>query len=597
MVARSFIAPRQFEEVAKSRNSVLLGPRGSGKTTLLRMLDPRALGTWREPGAQGLKESVDYVGVFVPVDTAWISSLQNTLLPLGEEARAGAHMSIYTLAVARSLVDTMVWRLDASCRANEERFYIKLDRNHELDLVRHLASLWLPGRKVLSLLELRLLLTQELAILPRRLMQMEAGERVSALAATESPTQLAGLACDGFNLLANDDSRKWALLCDELEIAPTGVQSHLFAALRATPQNLLLKLALTPALKLPQVPGSEHPVPAHDYDSISLSYATREEGASERSREEFCRGLWSGLVSARDRSASASLVSADDAFERPSHTGFVGSEAVFERAPADARFGSMFRSLASIDISFADYLVRKGVDVSDLDAKPNLLDSVVRKVRPVVEIRSFYLKRSMRSEVGRASRRAPIPYCGAKNIFSVSESHPRWLKSTLSGMLGEAREKSPHISLVAQSREIKFAVSRVVARLKAFPSADEHSTYALIEKIGLFFGQQIVGQRFIADPILSFVVDEVGDAELRCLGNALYIGALVPLDINSHIYLVNGLVGGRFRLSNWLAPHFKLPLVAGKSINLTTLLERSRVDSSLDTVDISQLSLGLDHES
>lgn len=592
MVAQSFVAPRQFMDVARARNSVLLGPRGSGKTTLLRMLDPRALSTWSEPSGEALRNAIDYIGVFVPVDKAWISSLENVLAALPEHDRSAAELAVYSLAVARSVVDAMVWRVGAAPDTFGAGFSVRLDANAERELAQHLAELWIPGRQVVSLLQVRLHLTRELALLPKLITEQNHSDRARTLTNAGSPVKLAAAACEIFNMIVGDEDRRWAILCDELEIAPASVQQHLFASLRATPNPLILKMALTPAIRLPGSAGAEHPVAAHDYDPISLSYPTRSEGAGERSRERFCRGIWTYLVSP----VVASRPHIDDpwvALEKPPSSIVPPEYLASDSGTADARLGPSFRRLAKLDESFARFLAEKGVNVGNLDAEPRLLDSVVRKVRPLVSVRAYYLKRSEgQDSVRRVSRRAAVPYCGARGIFAVSESHPRWLKSTLGSMVGDASTSPPYISLVSQSREIKIAVSRIVARLKSFPAVGENSTYGLIEQIGKFFAAQVCGPKFKADPILGFTVDAVDEAVLKCLENALYIGALVPLDVEEHVYLLNGISGARFRLSNWLAPHFRLPLVAGKSVALSAILAKDM--SFEDGVDDGQLSLGLD---
>lgn len=584
MIATSFVPPSQFWEVSAKSNCVIVGPRGSGKTTLLRMLDPRALRVWAADSYQR-PGSPDYVGVFVPIDAAWISALTHAVRPNTDSDGGPAYLSVYALSVARSLLEVMRWRLSGDSLGSI--FHVQSGVVDEQELAQKLAELWLPNRNVRSLLELRVAVATEIATLPRKWQRLPEGERDEVVAPYLNPLELTAAACDVFNAFSGDGERKWALLCDELEIAPLPVQEVLFAALRAAPSPLLLKYALTPRRRIPFGEGSERPLPANDFDLISLSYATREEGAPEQEREKFCVALWESLVTELCPDRIDILSSPFRVLENPN----VASRRDRKyQEDIEVKFGQVFRDLAQKDSSFREYVQSKGVILSDLNkTEQKVRDSVVRKVRPIAEIRNYYLSSDGDEKLRRTSRRNLAPYCGAERIFSVSEGHPRWLKYTLASMLSylNARDR---IRVADQNRELEHSLQRIESRIRALPT-EQMSTYDLIESIGTYFRNQVLGPAFRPDPSLSFTVDEgVNEEVIACLEQALYIGAVIPRNGEVVNMFTKGLVGQRLRLSNWLAPFYRLPLVAGKATNLSTIISNVEVDSA-------QFSLGLSNES
>lgn len=576
-VARSFVAPAHFDAVLSSGNCVLIGPRGSGKTTLLRMLDPRALHEWSLIGDGAA--SVDYIGVFVPVDAVWVSSLSYALRSEKEDSDAAAYLAVYALSAARAVIDVIRWRISSASLGSP--FHVVLNEKLEAELARLISHQWLPGRESSrSFLELRVNLSLEIAELPRKWHRSDDVAKAAVVGNYANPLDLIASTCDVFNVCVGEDGRRWALMCDELEIAPISIQRVLFGALRAAPHPLFLKYSITPRRQIPLGDKAELSLPANDYQVVSLSHATREEGGPEREREAFCIALWRGVVQEMMPSQQDSLENPFKIFEDPNFSSFESTGGRKDRssggrASLDEKFGAVFRELAAKDESFNDYLVRKGVVLRNLDECSQLVkDSVVRKVRPLVEIRNYYLSTGS-GGVRKASRKASSPYCGCRRIFAISEGHPRWLKFTLAAMLSNLTENL-HIRVADQGREIDNSVYRIDARIKALP-AKNMSTKFFVDKLGFYFKEQVLGKNFRADPCLSFYVDDGIETEiLECLEQALYIGAIIPMHEDVMDVFTRGLVGHRFRLSNWLAPLYRLPLLAGKPANLSVILASSK---------------------
>lgn len=102
--------------------------------------------------------------------------------------------------------------------------------------------------------------------------------------------------------------------------------------------------------------------------------------------------------------------------------------------------------------------------------------------------------------------------------------------------------------------------------------------YETLEKIGQYFHNRLVLDKFVEDPPMSFVVEDDTSQDIE---NALRIavnhGALVCYESPDSLGGYSSLKGKRFRLAYLLAPEFKLPLRKSKAVSLATALEERPV--------------------
>lgn len=585
-IARSFVAPKQFKTISANRNSVLLGARGSGKTTLLRMLEPRAQITWSAMKRRSIP--IQEIGLFVPVDASWLASLRQAYSMRSEADFDNLALAVYSLSVARSAIDAMIYRARDPA-ASETSYSACISESDEARLSEEISDILILRSRAQSLRDIRFSLTSELARLPQRISE---GPRANALLDQLSdPVLIAATVCDLFNQLASEPTRRWNLLCDEIEIAPRAVQEKLFMGLRATPSPLNLKISLTPVVKGLGKDLLEQPTPANDYDVETLSYATKNDIQFRRLRNNFCESIWQ--QSFQDAFPDATIApESSSILDEPDRSSVVrrrGPRALARSKSRSGQYGDIFANLAEVDPSFSSYLARKGIVPSAISETPqNLMDSIVRKVAPLAELRLFH--RSTGTNSSRMAGRGSMSiYTGSLSIFDISEGHPRWLKSMFSALLKSISEKGS-ISIAHQSQEIEFAVQRLNSRIKAIPASkgSDFSPYFIIEKIGRFFEAEVHSEKFKADPALSFVVDsKVSSEVIAAIENGLFIGALIPMEDEISWLLSDGIVGRRLRVSYWLAPHFKLPLITGKPVMLSTILESKAAGHD----DSDQLSL------
>ncbi|MET4802120.1 hypothetical protein [Bradyrhizobium sp. LB11.1] len=112
-----------------------------------------------------------------------------------------------------------------------------------------------------------------------------------------------------------------------------------------------------------------------------------------------------------------------------------------------------------------------------------------------------------------------------------------------------------------------------------------HSLLDMVYRVGNYFNASILGREFNADPVTSFFVDDDVPEKLKDLiGHGINIGAFVTTtgaqlsktgDRKVEPFRLGDVSGLKVRLSNIFAPQFRLSLAGGRSINLSTILDRT----------------------
>src|SRR6266404_4828369 len=286
-VARSFIPPSpHFGRLLARNHTLLLGPRGSGKTTLLKMLTARALNSWTHPDARTLAPQVTFNAAFVPADIAWGGQIEAVGSLDFNSSRKDAAFVLHTLrAIIHAMREATELSRDGKIRPHAEHLAINLMTSQEEQFVKLVA----PNLDVRP--PLPSLLGLEIA-LEGRLDAINSGESVGPFTVDAFPSKIS-LLISAFNGITFNDDRRWALLFDELEIAPTPIKSFLLSGIRGFDERVIVKLALAPYMddvgfdKKPTAPQ-----PLHDYHTIQLTYPNKDDAArfgSELFTKTFAR--------------------------------------------------------------------------------------------------------------------------------------------------------------------------------------------------------------------------------------------------------------------------------------------------------------------
>jgi hypothetical protein len=583
-VAQTFIPPNHYNELVKPVHSIVIGPRGSGKTTLLKMLQSQALEAWQHPEASDYRSRVDYSGVFIPTDIGWSEQLK----ALGEQQLSSEEKKLFgtaafTTQVLHALVDTMYYRVHASQNGGlVPHRRIEISRADEALLVTEVARKWYLDLSIPTFLALKHELTARLGKL-KELSNAEVlrgpegrAERLAAI-----PYLLlhfltsAIFIVEKFNDLANETNAKWALLFDELELAPKWIRDELVQALRSKDERWLFKLSISPYsqdLNLLKTPDSA--MPGNDYQPIALWYPYKEDSYN------FCSALFRSMVEQKGLPPT-------EPFEVFGRSEFEASKTEMSSAyRPGARLQKRFVRLAQQDPTFREYLQGKEVDLNSM----HLLTegeraALVRKITPLVTIRDTFRRSDlrMRSGIGKKrSRKNPALYRGAKSLFAIVEGNPRWFIGIIGNLLDEYARTKVQISPSKQGSEVSRAVNKFRALLKTIPSPPitgqqkPRGLLSIIDLIGDYVFNEVVRNNFNPDAVGSFIVDSNLSIELtESLGRALNAGAIIyiPGRDEDGQFVFDSLKGKRFRLSYLLAPHFGLPLRIFEERSLSIFLK------------------------
>lgn len=584
-VAQTFIPPKHFLDLCSRTHALIIGPRGSGKTTLLKMLQLPALAAWKHREAAKYVAKIDFTGVFVPADISWrvqLDKLGRGRLPNRVAERLA--QAAFSTHVLISLIDGM-----RDCTASEiqavptlAHHFAPLSRQQEAELAKALGKSWYLDSDILSLGGLKLALRDRLSKIAQFGEQYaHADERAIEAALSEQDylhigfLESATFGIDAFNEIAKCANRKWALLFDELEIAPDAIRRKLLEALRSTDQRILFKLSISPFTQDFQTLSKEYgAMPGHDYLPVELWYSHKEDSY------DFSAELLASMLDAYGCKA-------------------VGAEAILGTSEFDLgraeqmKFGTAyrpgssqyhkFRMLANSDTSFRRYLAQNRIDLKRMHELPDdERASTVRKIASIVTVRNAF-RTELSEEGGQRvilrSRKRPQLYTGASSLFAIAEGNPRWFIGMIGPLVREFAEKQDTVKRASQARAIAVASNRFRALLGTIPVTSNpadgrrQGLLSLIDQVGEFFFRCVVLEDFAPEPPTTFVVDrEAPPHVVNAMGVALNAGAIVHIPDKPGEPVLGSLYDKRFRLSYMLAPYHKLPLTIGKGRALSRIL-------------------------
>jgi len=597
-VASTFVPPPQFDQLVKHRHTILVGPRGSGKTTLLKMLQPAALERWEGLEASLLREQIDYTGVFIPADISWRQQLDAAGSGvLDTDTRELFSNAAFATHILQAVVEAMYFRISTPTVGSSVAFRrCAIDKEKEAQIVEEVSRTFQTEPTISTLLSLKHALTSrlvEIHSIAQKAVRLGPGFSIKDLAEYEflfiDVLMAVGHATEVFDDICDDHDGKWALLFDELEIAPEGIKHHLIEGMRSTNPKFLFKLALSPfSTHTTTSAVGTSPSPGNDYDQIQLWYAHKEQRGASKQKREFCLSLWKSMVHNRDGASlklhavfGEGFFDVDSASSRSS----ISPQRKKNASPYDptGKWGLCFIRLYQNDPTFKQYLDERHINPEKLLELPaTVRDKAIRKVTPIVAVRDFYRRPQRSGEQGASerSRKSVDLYTGADALIDISEGHPRWFKVTMGRLLDQAKGTTTlRVSTATQGQELLAAAQRFAALLRTFPvelssiTNSNRGLLSLVDTIARYFRDQVVKAPFSPEPYLSFIVDShEAEGLLLSLAQALNLGAIVYVPDGDGEILLTSLRGKRFRISYWLAPLYGLPLILGKAISLSKLL-------------------------
>lgn len=605
-IAKTFVASRKFSELAGQWNSLLIGPRGSGKTTLLKMLSPNALRAWSAPEAAEYKANINYTGIYVPADIAWggmISSLgdgnlDSTCFEVVAEAAFATNVFLAT-------INTMQGRIMKQPGQSQHYRSATIPAEKIEELVVSISLLWKLEPRSVSLRGISLALSE-------RLLQLKQQARLVGSLPNPSMKDVnehipyVGLpvldatarALSVFDELAGEEDGIWALLLDEFEVAPACLQKLALASIRAGSQKLLLKVALAPCgphtfIKLDT---DTPPDNSNDFRITELWYSEKKQA------DDFCNRVFAARVATKNflQGRRPEDVLGESIFGIVDEEEDAQKELKFDESAEDASdqtaaskkakiWRSMFEELAEKDVSFKEYLARKGIDPAALDPRPSAKNgNTIRKIAPVVAFRNAYRSKSAEGQK-RGGKAYNSAYYGWLAISAMSEGNPRWLMGIMTRVTSDLTPSSQLPVPASYQQEQVMSMAHGFAEMLKTAATKQFEVlqttqpiFALIKKIGLYFHRQIVLEPFGEDPHMSFTVDRDISPDIEnCLRIALNHGALVCYDPPDSVGGYTSLRGKRLRIAYLLAPVFQLPLRKSKAIGLSRIMKGGESPTNL----------------
>lgn len=615
-VATTFIPPeRQFLEICERSHSVVVGPRGSGKTTLLKMLQVQALAAWNHPRAREYIARIDFNAVFVPADIVWQMQMRSLF---GErtapEAAKRLSVASFTTHVLSSLIGAFESAAASPRSEYTKRFHVVLSPRDEAELVEHLSAAWKISPRLPSLAALRSALQQRIGDIASLVELLENRDPDESMVILQARPELyltfyeqVLFAIGEFNRITKGEHRQWALLFDELEIAPELIRQKLIALLRGTDTRILLKLSMAPYNREFSHLKTDFGAKAgQDYTPITLWYSEKEDAIPFATELTMSMVHEAGL---KARSIEALLGSSATDVARAEQR-----ELGSAYAPGSSNH-RRFTDLFARDPTFRAYLSQHRIDLRTMNAIDDFeRAATIRKLTSVVSVREAYYRSAESSSdapsrVGLRTRKRPQLYTGAAALLALTEGNPRWIIGTLGPLLKThlAAEKvkmvrrartghrtSEYVSSVgrsAQAQVVDVVVNRFRSLLSTLPmstvgaSPSNTNILSVLDIIGNYFSHGVLAGPFKPEPPSTFRVDEnVPAAVVDAIEVALNVGAVVLVSASDEDVLIESIRNSRFRITYLLAPHYRLPLTTGKVRDLSKIL--SNAASRLATPDL-----------
>lgn len=549
-LCETFIVSEHFRNLASPNHTIVVGPRGSGKTTLMRMLQVETLKIWEDQESEEFRKKISFSGVFIPTDRLWKNQsdkLSDSNIITAHEAKSLVIAS-FTYHILERLTQTLISRT----KSGDESFKsISLNKSNEAQLTLELAKTWKVKPNISSLLSLSSAITQKKkeisdyisCVLSNTVKTHSHPERVEG-----DITSTIGASITLINNYINEADGKWCFLFDELELAPEEIIQPLVDSMRGGPENIILKLSLSPYHRELIVTNS--PLSSMKNQDISFICLT---GSSVQDGLEFSRKLCGNIFAKNGLEKDI-----EEYFEQPKE---LSEEAVFSE-------------LASKDPDFKAYLHKNKIEIGKIklyteeDKRPT-----IRKVKFIANLRNYYLKANKRA----SRKQAPSYYAGFNEICKALEYNPRMLIGVMNKISQKAsNERKITISaqLTALS-EMNNSYQDLLQTIAIDSQGNElRSIYDLVEAIGKELSKDISGEKFTAEPkgVITFRTKISGNY-VEAIGFALNSGALIiENDKDESLFNKNKMSTAECRLSYLFSHKFGILTNKGRKVELGRLL-------------------------
>jgi energy-coupling factor transporter ATP-binding protein EcfA2 len=552
-VGESFIWSANFQKLIQNGHSVILGARGCGKTTLMKMLTIPALNSWNDERANVIKSNIPFYAVYISTDIYWDVKNQTSSAQLERFKNFDEIISAFSVNsnVFTSLCDTLQYIIG-------EKDY---DESKEIELCKSLIEAWQLNHVIPKLNFVREALNKRVdevnQLVQDLIFNYKDGDEIPYHSyfnlSFESSLEVIIPIFERIYKIQNGKS--WALCFDELEFAPLWLQQKLFRSLRSRKQFLIYKLSASPILssELEKLMQSEYAATSgNDLQLIKMWNSSDTETFSLQIIDSLLRKKFNGKKA----------------------SDFFGSNEIYNSSNLYTKGSTFYRKiieLAKKDESFADFLKTKNInpDHPIMDDR-HLRDTLFRKIKPIVYFRSFYIdeiETDIHNKTNKVSYRSRKKtkdlFSGIEVLSKICDGNPRWLIGIINSILLKASDKNAEKQL--QFDELRSAALKFKNVIANIPIGNNTNLplIDIIERIGIFFRYQVLGEKFQMDPRGTFVVDinstEVPDDIIFLLEKAVSQGAIILVDSNDDSFDFK-IRGKKFKLAYLFSLLYYLPL-------------------------------------
>lgn len=559
-VGESFIWSTNFEKLIQNGHSIILGARGCGKTTLMKMLTIPALNSWKNERANQIRENIPFYAIYISTDIYWDVKNQTYGSQLERFNNFDQIISNFSVNsnVFTSLCDTFLYIIEEYSFDNDTK---------EIELCKSLIEIWKLDNVIPKLSFIKEAIIKRVdevnQLVQELIFNYKEGDEIPhpSYFNLNFETSVEAIIPIFERIYNLNNAKKWALCFDELEFAPLWLQQKLFRSLRSRKQFVLYKLSASPilSLELEKLLQSEYPATSGNDMQIIKMWNSGD-------NEIFSSQIITSLLKNK--------------FPGKKTKDFFGSNDVYNSSNLYLKGSSFYKKiigLAKKDHSFYDFLDNKKVDPENPAINsPKLKDTIFRKIKPIVYFRDFYIDEINKNKVSyRSRKKASELFSGLEVLCKICDGNPRWLIGIITSILLKASEEGADKSL--QFDELNSAALRFKNVIANIPigSNTSHSLIDIIDKIGFYFKEQIIGEKFLMDPKGTFEVDsksiDLSDDVIFLLEKAVSQGAIILVDAKDDNFDFT-IRGKNFKLAYLFSLLYSLPLRNYPSVKLSECL-------------------------
>jgi hypothetical protein len=563
-VAEKFILSESFLTLVKNHHSIILGARGCGKTAAMKMLTLPALYHWKNKEAKKIRESIPFYAIYISTDIYWDAknkSYEKQLENFGD----------FFDKISRFSVNSNVFIATCESFLNILKFEIKdADPLAEIELSSILINTWklksvAPQLKLVKEALLKRIddVNQQIRYCIYNEIKTISDEDFFYL---DFDTSLSYI-FDAFKrIYPHLKNKKWALCFDELEFAPKWLQENLYKSLRSrNDQRILYKISSSPILpkELESIfLGNYSASAGNDFDCIKM-WATGSE-------ENFAIEIIESILKDNNINENAkSYFGKNDLY----------LDDKIESYEDGSHYIEEIKSLAQIDESFVKYLEYNKIDViSPIPKNSQQKASVFRKIKPIVYFRNQFIKENQtKNKLELRTRKKNVDlYNGIEILCKICEGNPRWLIGLTNSIVDKSKDIKPSHRL--QYDEIINTSSRFINSIENIAIELKDNSISIrqfIDRIGLYFNEELLGEEFKPEPSSTFKVDIDNLDYLTILEKGLFQGAFILVENESDSFDFD-VFGKRLKLSYLYYPKFRLPIRKSREVSLRKILTKDR---------------------